>query len=106
MTTVKASCPSCATEVQLQPAQLECVEIVGGSGWYSFTCTPCDRRVFKPADAHVVTLLRSGDVRVITTTIPPEARESRPGPPLTGNDAADFAIDVARWDGRLPQDLR
>lgn len=105
MTTIKASCPACGDR-QLRAGDIECVEILGGIGWYAFTCTACGGRVHKPADAHIVDLLRSGEVAVVTTFIPPEATEAHHGAPLTDSDVADLVLDLALWDGRLTKDVR
>lgn len=101
MTTIKASCPACGA-VELTNAQVT-LSVCGTSAGqhlssYAFTCPECLAEVRKPADAHVVSLLRSGGVRAEVWELPAEALETKVGPPLTCDDLLDLATALAGTD--------
>jgi hypothetical protein len=63
-TQIKATCPDCG-EVNLTPGDVQLmVCTVQTLSYYAFDCGGCVRQVRKPADDRIVTLLKSGGVRV------------------------------------------
>ncbi len=96
MATIKASCPSCG-DVELTAAQVRLVVCtVADWSYYSFTCDQCTDEVRKPAGAEVVSLLRTGGVKVERWTVPAEALEEHDGPAIAYDDVLDFALWLER----------
>ncbi len=92
MATIKASCPCCG-DVELTPQQVRLVVCsVPDWSFYEFTCGQCRDDVRKPAGTEVVSLLRSGGVKVERWTVPAEAREEHAGPTISYDDVLDFAL--------------
>lgn len=98
MATIKASCPCCG-DVELTAAQVRLVVCtIADWSYYSFTCARCDEEIRKPAGPEVVSLLRSGGVRVERWTVPAEALEEHRGPTVCYDDVLDFALWLERAD--------
>jgi len=96
MATIKASCPSCG-DVELTAAQVRLVVCtVADWSYYSFTCDQCSDEVRKPAGSEVVSLLRTGGVKVERWTVPAEAMEEHEGAPIGYDDVLDFALWLER----------
>jgi hypothetical protein len=92
MATIKASCPSCG-DVELTAAQVRLVVCtVADWSYYSFKCDQCSDEVRKPAGTEVVSLLRTGGVKVERWTVPSEALEEHHGAPIGYDDVLDFAL--------------
>jgi hypothetical protein len=56
------------------------------------------RQVRKPADDRIVTLLKSGGVRVQRWRVPAEALEEKNGPAVGYDDVLDFALALGDTD--------
>lgn len=98
MTTIKASCPCCG-DVDLTPQQVRLVLCTLAQwSYYAFTCGTCTEEIRKPAGADVVSLLRTGGVRIERWTIPAEALEPHDGPVITYDDVLDFALWLNQGD--------
>lgn len=69
---------------------MRCVET--GSDTYIFICPVCCMRECRPADAHIVDILRSTGACERLWHLPPELTKSiiREGPPITIDDVLDF----------------
>jgi hypothetical protein len=97
-TQIKATCPDCG-EVNLTPEDVQLmVCTVQTLSYYAFDCGGCVRQVRKPADDRIVTLLKSGGVRVQRWRIPAEALEEKNGPAVGYDDVLDFALAVGDTD--------
>ncbi len=98
MTTIKASCPVCG-DVELTPEQMRLV-VCNRQEWsyYAFQCTTCADEVRKPADAEIVSLLKSGGVGVTPWHIPAEALEEHTGPVISYDEILDFALWLESHD--------
>ncbi len=92
MATIKASCPCCG-DVELTALQVRLVVCsVADWSFYEFTCDQCRDDIRKPAGAEVVSLLRSGGVKVERWVVPAEAMEDHNGPVINYDDVLDFAL--------------
>jgi hypothetical protein len=97
-TQIKATCPDCG-EVNLTPEDVELmVCTVQTLSYYAFDCGGCVRQVRKPADDRIVSLLKSGGVRVQRWRVPAEALEEKSGPALGYDDVLDFALALGGTD--------
>jgi hypothetical protein len=91
-TQIKATCPDCG-EVNLTPEDVRLMVCsVATLSYYAFDCSGCVRQIRKPADDRIVSLLRSGGVRVQRWRVPAEALEEKTGPVLQYDDLLDFAL--------------
>jgi len=98
MTTIKASCPSCG-EVELTSDDVRLMICSHPPlSYYAFDCPGCVDEVRKPADEHVVRLLKTGGVEVTVWELPAEALEPKLGPVLSYDDLLDFATALAGTD--------
>jgi hypothetical protein len=97
-TQIKATCPDCG-EVNLTPDDVRLMVCsVQSLSYYAFDCVGCVRQIRKPADDRIVSLLRSGGVRVQRWTVPAEALEEKNGPSLAYDDLLDFALGLSNTD--------
>jgi hypothetical protein len=97
-TQIKATCPDCG-EVNLTPDDVQLmVCAVQTLSYYAFDCSGCVRQVRKPADDRIVSLLKSGGVRVQRWRVPAEALEEKNGPALGYDDVLDFALGLGETD--------
>jgi hypothetical protein len=97
-TQIKATCPECG-EVNLTPDDVQLmVCTVQTLSYYAFDCGGCVRQVRKPADDRIVSLLKSGGVRVQRWKVPAEALETKAGPTLGYDDVLDLALALAETD--------
>jgi hypothetical protein len=97
-TQIKATCPDCG-EVNLTPEDVQLmVCTVQTLSYYAFDCGGCVRQVRKPADDRIVSLLRSGGVRVQRWRVPAEALEPKSGPAVGYDDVLDFALALGDTD--------
>jgi hypothetical protein len=91
-TQIKATCPECG-EVNLTPEDVQLmVCTVQTLSYYAFDCGGCVRQVRKPADERIVSLLKSGGVRMQRWQVPAEVLEEKTGPALGYDDVLDFAL--------------
>jgi hypothetical protein len=91
-TQIKATCPECG-EVNLTPEDVQLmVCTVQTLSYYAFDCSGCVRQVRKPADERIVSLLKSGGVRMQRWQVPAEVLEEKTGPALCYDDVLDFAL--------------
>jgi hypothetical protein len=94
VTIVVASCPTCG-QVQLPPEVVHlvlCTPRARSSYW--FPCPGCREAIRKPADEHIISLLKGADVPVTLLAVPLEALEPHSGPPLTANDVLDALLEL------------
>lgn len=99
---IKATCPECG-EVELTSRDVRLMVCsVPTLSYYSFDCLGCVRQVRKPADERIVSLLRSGGVRVERWTVPAEALEEKVGAALAYDDLLDFVLELGRADNLAP----
>lgn len=115
MKTIRATCPLCSDEVDLQPTEitLHLVDPIihpqADSSRYGFECPRCEVFVVKPAGQHAVELLIEGGVQLSTEPVAPwEAAPTHPedppaGPELTHDDLLDLHLLLQRpdWFDRL-----
>lgn len=96
MTIIRATCPYCG-DLELSPPDLH-LQTYDKPGWdyYEFICPNCCQLIKKPADCHVVTALRIGQVSETRTVLPEEMldpkRDARA--PLDYNDLLDFVLEL------------
>jgi hypothetical protein len=97
-TQIKATCPECG-EVSLTPDDVQLMVCsVQTLSYYAFDCGGCVRQVRKPADDRIVSLLKSGGVRLQRWRVPAEALEEKTGPTLGYDDVLDFALGLGGTD--------
>ena len=99
MATIRASCETCG-DVELSSDDVTvrvCREDSAG-GTYTFTCPNCGDLVVKGAESHVIELLVTSGVRLVTWSIPEELREPRSGKPIDHDDILDFHALMQRED--------
>jgi hypothetical protein len=90
MATIRASCETCGdVEVTSDDVTVRVCRD-DSAGTYSFTCPTCHDLVVKGAEPHIVELLVTSGVRLITWSLPEELREPRVGKPIDHDDLLDF----------------
>ncbi|MBW3618950.1 MAG: hypothetical protein KY461_01785 [Actinobacteria bacterium] len=106
MKTIRATCPMCTDEVDLQPQEitLHLVDplrsVDGDRNRYGFRCPTCEVFVVKPAGEHAIELLIEGGVELSTAEHPPwEEGPAHPedppaGPPFTADDVLDLHLKL------------
>jgi hypothetical protein len=110
MSTIRATCPTCARPVDLEPAQVLLLTRPepAASGTYLFSCVACEQVVVKPArSADVALLVEAGVIR----TRPSSQPAAPAGPsghqwqarPFTRDDLLDFhlLLNTDDWLARL-----
>jgi hypothetical protein len=90
MATIRASCETCGdVEVTSDDVTVRVCRD-DSAGTYSFTCPTCSVVVVKGAEAHIVELLVTSGVRLVTWSLPQELHEPRAGKPIDHDDLLDF----------------
>lgn len=106
MRTIRAVCPLCSDEVDLQPGQitLHVARIETGAPRYGFECPQCAVFVVKPAGTTAVELLLEGGVELSTSPVPPweDVAPGHPESPPAGSPLTPR--DLLRFDQLLERD--
>lgn len=113
MRTIRATCPLCTEEVDLQPDEvtLHLIDPNSATGnRYGFTCKHCAEFVVKPAGLKAVELLLEGGVELVTdevapweeegaeSTLPPHPENPPSGPEFTTDDILDLHLLLQEED--------
>lgn len=107
MTVIRTICLGCTTTLEMGPADVHLVTHDRGErDFYEFICPVCDELNRKPADIHVIRVLRYGKVPETCIRVPEEAFDPKRDStlPLTSDDMLDFVLGLKEMDV-LPAEL-
>jgi hypothetical protein len=92
-TQIKATCPDCG-DINLTPDDIRLMICNNDQtlSHYIFDCSGCVEQIRKPADDRVISLLRSGGVRMRFWCVPAEALEEKPGPAIGYDDLLEYGL--------------
>lgn len=108
MTVIRTVCLTCTTTLEMGPADVHLVtHDKGDRDFYEFTCPVCDELNRKPADVHVIRVLRFGKVPETRMKVPDEAFDPKRDwvLRLTPDDVLDFVLGLKEMTG-LPGELQ
>lgn len=106
MTVIRTMCTNCSADLEMAPADLHLVTYDrGDADFYEFVCPDCGDLVQKPADVHVIRVLRFGKVPETRRQVPAELLDPqrREGGPFTPDDLLDFALALQSMDSVPPE---
>ena len=90
MATIRANCTTCGDVEVTSRAVSVRVCRDDNSGAYAFCCPRCEGIVVAGAEPHIVELLVTSGVKLVTWDLPAELYEAHHGDPITHDDLLDF----------------
>lgn len=91
-TPIRATCPACDTDIAVPSTDVKLVMCSCSHVW-TYRCPACQTWVVRPADGHVISVLRSvGVVPLLVKDVEPSPRPV--GPPLDADDEIRMGLEL------------